>query len=630
MRNRFVFIVLVPSLVVAIVVVLFIDSWVESGLEYAGEQIVGARVEVDGLDVGLFPIAMGWDRLRVTDPSDTWTNLFETGRVQFSMDAGQLLRAKFIIETVRVDGFVLGTVRSSDGRLAEPPPPLDAPGAGTDAPFADQASAVLRPSASSAPVFDLGRLRQQLNLDSLTNPANLETYRLVDSLKRQLAAAETEWRSTLAEVESTRERVSAIETQARSIDVRSINSVESAQRAFNTAQQTYDNARSAVQDLDRRKTNLTQSVNGFSSSIRSIDDVARRDFARVVAAAKLPDVSMRGLAAIVLGGEILDRAHEYLGYVDLARETIPKYTPKPDPDQLRRSEGVIVHFPEESSYPKWWIKEVVLSGGTDSTRDPAYFYASGAVRNLTNDQRITREPITVDLRARKGDRTSASFEASFDRREDVPHDRYRAEVSGIEVGEMSLGSSAFLPSRVSDALARAVISVDVPGFALESSARVEFSAVRIQFDREPSSAVERLTGDVLTGVRTFFVNLRLWKTAGAAIDVAFETDLDDQLSNRARSVIGAEVARLRNEIRQRVDAQIAAKRREIEALYTKKRAEVQTRIVSLERDIRAKVAFVDGKKKELEDRIEQEKKKAEDAIKKRAGDAIKGIFKKND
>ncbi len=630
MRKRFVYIVLVPALLVAIILALFIDQWVESGLEYAGERIVQARVEIDGLDLSMFPIGMSVDRLQVTDPSDTWSNLFETGRIRFQMDAGQLLRAKFIIDTMSIQGFILGTRRSTDGKLEQAPPPPAGQAAPAGPSFTEQAVDVLKPAENSAPVFDLGRLRAQLNLDSLTNPANLETYRLIDSLDRQLKAAEAEWNTTLADVQSTRDRVTTIESQVRSIDVGTINSVESAQKAFNDAKQAYEATRDVVRVVDQRKASLTQSVNAFSSNIRTIDDAAKRDFERVVAAAKLPDVSMKGLAALVLGKEILDRAYEYLGYVDLARKTIPKYTPKPDPDQPKRSEGVTVHFPEESSYPKFWIKSIVLSGGTDSTQDPNYFYASGAIRNITNDQRLTHQPLTVDLRAQKAASTRATIEASFDRREDIPHDRYLVDVSGIPAGDMPLGSSSFLPSKISDGIIRATISVDVPGSSLESSAKVAFSSLRVVFDREPSGAVERLTRDVLAGIRGFFVNLRLWKKDNGALDIAFETDLDDQLSSRARSVVGAEIARLRNEIRQRVDAQIAAKRREIEALYTKKRQEVQAKLASLEQEVKSKVAFIEGKKKELEDRIEQEKKRTEDALKKKAGDALKGLLRKND
>ena len=115
MRKNFVLFVLVPVLLLCIVVAIFIDSWVESGLEYASEANVGARVEIDGLHVTLSPLGAEFRRLQVADPQDTWKNLFETGTVRFAMNTGQLLRAKYIIETVEVQNLVFGTKRASDG-----------------------------------------------------------------------------------------------------------------------------------------------------------------------------------------------------------------------------------------------------------------------------------------------------------------------------------------------------------------------------------------------------------------------------------------------------------------------------------------------------------------------------------
>ena len=629
MRRNVVLFVLVPFVLAAIVVVLFIDGWVESGLEYAGERIVNARVEIDDLDLSLFPIGIEWSRLRVANPRDPWKNIFETGVVAFSMDAGQLIRAKFIVETIRVESFVLGTRRTTDGSLPVEPVAVEPGEPGSLSLLLDDAKDALVANAQQAPVFDVDRLRRELNLDSLTNPANLETYRLVDSLRGQLQAAEQHWNIALSEVEQTRKRVVDIEQRVRSIDVNQIKTLGAAQTALKNASEAYEGTRQVFQTLDERKRALTKSVNMFSADLNAIDDAARRDFNRVLSLANLPDVSMKGLAELVLGGEILAQAYEYLGYAELARSAIPPSDATPESDQPNRSKGVTIHFPEENAYPKFWIKEVVLSGGTDSLQDQNFFYATGSIRNITNDQRRTRKPLTADIDARNGKGTRAVFKALFDRRTELSHDRYDVSVSNIVVGNLSLGSSDFLPSRIGGAAATAVVAVDLPGSDLESSVRLDFRNLRVAFDRDPRSAVERLTRDVLASIAGFFVDLRVWKNDIGRLDIAFATDLDDQLSGRARQVIGAEVARIRADIERRVYAQVEQKRREIEALYTTKKQEVQQKFDAAEREIRQKIAVVEQKRSDLENRVAEEKKRGEDAVKKKAGDVLKGIFKKN-
>jgi uncharacterized protein (TIGR03545 family) len=122
MRKRFVYFILVPVVVLCLVVYVFIDGWVEAGLEAAGEAVVGARVEIDNLAVSLSPIAIQFSRLQVANPHDPWQNVFETGKVRFALNLGQLLRGKYIIETMEVNNLVLGTRRLTDGSLPKPPP----------------------------------------------------------------------------------------------------------------------------------------------------------------------------------------------------------------------------------------------------------------------------------------------------------------------------------------------------------------------------------------------------------------------------------------------------------------------------------------------------------------------------
>ena len=76
MRKKFIAFVLVPVLALLAIIYVFIDGWVESALESAGEGVTGARVEIDRLSVSISPIAIEFSRLQVANPRDTWKNIF--------------------------------------------------------------------------------------------------------------------------------------------------------------------------------------------------------------------------------------------------------------------------------------------------------------------------------------------------------------------------------------------------------------------------------------------------------------------------------------------------------------------------------------------------------------------------
>lgn len=56
---------------------IFTDRWLENQLEEIGSQIVGARVEIDGLDLSLFGAQLKIEHLQVTDSKHTMRNLLK-------------------------------------------------------------------------------------------------------------------------------------------------------------------------------------------------------------------------------------------------------------------------------------------------------------------------------------------------------------------------------------------------------------------------------------------------------------------------------------------------------------------------------------------------------------------------
>ncbi|MGB2867545.1 MAG: TIGR03545 family protein [Bacteroidota bacterium] len=631
MRKKFVYFFLVPVVALLIVLYFFLDGWVESGLEYGGEKVVGARVEIDNLRLSLSPIGIRIDRLQVANPHDAWKNIFETGKIQFALNFGQLLRNKFIIETMEVNGLVLATKRSTDGSLPvsqQPAPtPVSSDSSGTPRPFAQQAQPVVDAKQGKTPLFDIDRIKRSLNTDSLLNTSNLATLRYADSLKAEIEAANRNWQTTLSSLEQSKGQLAEVETKVKAINVSEIKTIDAAKGALDNLSASYKTITEINSTLGERRTALTNDFNRLSSSVNKIDDFAKADFQNVLSLARLPDLSMKGLSELVLGADLMSQVTKYLSWIDFAREKVPKYSSTPDKESPRRFEGQNIRFPEERSYPKLWIKKILVSGGTDKTQDPDYFYAKGEILDISTDQHITGKPLTVALEGTKGGTTSLSFKASFDRRPEVPVDNYKVNLSGLRVADLSTGRSDFVPSKITNAIAGVSVTVTVPGNRLDSDTKLNFGNLVFVFENQPRSTVERLVREVLESVKSIAVGIRVWRDE-KKFDMAFTTDLDDQIAARTKKVLGDELAKIQNDLRNKLNARIAEKRGEVERLLNEKKGEITGRLKSYEGLVNEKVAMAEGKKKELENRIEEEKKKQTEGVKKKAEETIKGLFKK--
>ncbi|MGD0338859.1 MAG: TIGR03545 family protein [Bacteroidota bacterium] len=622
MRKKFVYFILVPVLLLGIIVYLFVDRWIESGLESAGEAIVGAKVEIDGFRVSLFPLAFEFNRLQVANSHDPWKNIFETGKVRAALDMGQLLRNKYIIETMEVNNLIIGTKRTTDGSIPKPPsPPPSSPS------LTNQVSSVLTREISQAPVFDLSKLKKELKIDSLLDVHSFRSIQHIDTLKKQVETAGKQWEATLADVEKSKQKISEIEANIKAININELKTIESIATAIANVNSSYKNVNDLNEVFTTQRTAITNEITSLTNSVGMIDDLAKADYERVKRLAKLPDFSMQGIAKLLLGEKILSDANYYLSWVDLIKSKMPKSSPETENESPPRMKGQNIRFATDRSYPKFWIKKILISGGTDQQQDPEYYYGHGEVNNITTDQRVVGAPLTIALEANRGGHTSLMFDAMLDRRSEISHDHYSAVLSGVPVGSFTIGRSDFLPSKIARASAKIDAEVDVPGDNFDSHARIDFSDAAITFERAPQTDVERIVRDVLAAIQGFEVKVRLWKTADN-FDVALSTDLDEQLAGRTKKVIGDEIARIENDIRQKVNEKINEKRQELEKVFNQKKGEIMSRINGYENIVNEKLALVDSKKKELEARIDQEKKKQLDAGKEKIEGALKGLFKK--
>jgi uncharacterized protein (TIGR03545 family) len=614
MRKKFIYFIFIPILLLAIVVYLFIDGWIESGLETAGESLVGARVEIDNLRLTLSPIAIQFSRLQVANPHDPWKNIFETGKVRFALNFGQLLRGKYIIETMEINSLILATKRSTDGSLPKPPPKKAEPS------IFGEATASITHEAQKAPVFDLNKIRKELKIDSLLNVQNLRSVQYIDTLKRRVQEAGQQWQATLSDIEKSKQRISEIQANIAAINPNELKTAESITSALNNANNAYRGLNDLNDTFKNRRTAITDQINRLTVSVNTVNDLARADYETVRRLARLPDLSTGGIANLLLGREILQKVNTYLSWIDFARNNIPKYVAKPEDQKPPRFKGQDISFPVERAYPKWWIKKIAISGGEDKNQNPEYFYATGEVRNVAANQRLTGFPLTVDLTGTRAGGSSFTVDASFDRRPEVPIDKYKVTASNLIAGDITFGQADFVPSRITNGMINASAEATVPGNQFDANVKLAFRNLAFVFDRTPQNDVERIARDVLASINAFNVGVRMWNTGGP-LNVALNTDLDDQLAARTRKVIGDELTRLQNDIRAKVDQRIAEKRAELDKLFNQKKEEALSQLRSYETLLNQNLSLLDSKKKDIQARIVQAKKKGLE-------DALKGLFKK--
>lgn len=617
MRKKFVYFVLVPALLVIVVLYLFLDRWVASGLELAGEKMVGAKVEIDRLHLSLFPLGMRWAAMHVADPKDPWRNMFETGDAEFAMDMGQLLRGKFIIETMEINSLILGTKRTTDGSI--PKAKEAAPSVQDSATFSAQAADALGKTNEMAPSGVAAQAHTGINADSLLKVLDIHTLKHLDSLKAQALSSSAQWNSSLADFESSKKKLADAESAVKSINVSQLNSVPAITGAISTVESSTKAVNEVSASFNARKASIEGDIAALSASSGMVNNIAAADFAHLKGMAKLPNLSSPGIARLLVGDEMIKRATTYLHWIDLARARIKNSSSAPPMETPQRMKGQNIHFPLERAYPKFWIKKMLISGGTDTAGSADAIRAKGEIDNISNDQSVTHLPMTAALEGVEGGMRSFSLRAMIDRTKALPYDEYEASLGGTPLAEFAIGKEDFLAARMVHARMSSSLKVVVPGSAFDANSRIELSGFALKFASEPKSTLERIIREVLQNVQQFEVRFRLWKT-GSGFDVALSTDLDNQIADHLSGVLGAEFTKAQDELKAKFDAAIAPKKAEVEKLVADKTSGIQKQLGSNQALLGEKLSMLDAKKKELTDRLAQQQKG-------KLNDVLKGILK---
>ena len=95
----------------------FAGTLLKWSVESTGTALVGARVQLAGASVHLFPVHVELDGLQVTDPAQPMRNAFQARRIAFGIEPGQLVMGRTFVDGMSVEGAAIDTPREHSGAV---------------------------------------------------------------------------------------------------------------------------------------------------------------------------------------------------------------------------------------------------------------------------------------------------------------------------------------------------------------------------------------------------------------------------------------------------------------------------------------------------------------------------------
>jgi uncharacterized protein (TIGR03545 family) len=360
---------------------------------------------------------------------------------------------------------------------------------------------------------------------------------------------------------------------------------------------------------------------------KSIDNWVKNDIQNAVNKARLPDFSVKNIAKMLFGPLLADRFETGLKYFNIAHKYGKKLAPTNKVESPPRFEGQDILFPDRRRMPKFWLKEMVISGETGSSSENRGLILAGNILNLTTNPKTVGLPTELHLSSEKIGRTAYNFTALIDRATDINKDSFAFSVSNISLNNVNVSEGGLLPKKISKGNMDIGFNLDLVADELNGYLDISTKNVSFLFGDQQKDRFAAITHDILQNVGQIDLKLQ-FSGKPQNLNIGLHSNLDNIFASRFKSLVSGEIAKGRAEIEKRIRTRLEPKKREALQLYAQKKQEIETKVSELEQQLNEKIQFVETKKKEIEQKFEEEKKKQTDDLRKKAEEKLKNLLKK--
>ncbi len=620
MRKGAIYFLLVFAVIVAVGLYFFRDRYFERWIENSCTETNRAKVEIDNFHFSLLNLTCKFDRLQWTDPQNTWTNLFETGPVEFGVELRPLFWKNLIVREAKIAGILLGTKRETDGYVDLPPA---APG------IFDEIAASVAKEIKALPILNLAALKQKFNLDSLVNVEQLAVVRGAQAIRLEADSTGVKWQQFIKTYDAPA-KIAALQTRAQSLNLQNLKTLDDFTTNLQNVTKLRDDVNALRNEITTSRKNAEADFNRIVGNIKNLDNLVAQDFEAAKQKLGIADFDVKDIGKMLFGNPLGGRLAEVMRYVDLGREYLPtaqKLMAINKVENPPRLKGQDIAFPRTFAYPKFLLQHALVSGATKANVAEA-LQLKGELWGITSDPPIYGKPTVFNVQVFKEESNAYQIRAAFDHTAEVPRDTLHLRASNFRLGDVDLkNDKAYLPARLLANRGEINATFALSGKNLFGRLGVEINKVDFQFEAAATDAItETIRSSVFRPLEQLQINAEV---QGATNDLKLHigSNLDNIFAARANELVQASFARAQQEIRLRLTQEAAKRRQQVEAFYAEKQKLVMAELNKYQTLIDEQLAVVENKKKEIEKRIEEEKKRATGEAKKKLGEKLKGLVK---
>jgi uncharacterized protein (TIGR03545 family) len=530
---------------------LILGDWaVRRGVESVGSQLLGAEVDVASLTVHTARRSIEMGGLQVANPFDSTKNLVEAGAIAFDLEAAPLLEKKVIVNKLTLTGLRFMTTRGTPARSYASKDGI------ASKLLAETQAWVKRvnvPLLSLTPIDTIKSL--------VLDPSSLGTIKAVDQLTKRADSVKDAFQKQLADLhlQALADSIKLLAQQLSAVKPNELGVLGAAQQvqAAKHGIDQIEQARKQVLDLEKR---TRAAADLLANGVRAVDSARRADYEFAKNLLRLPKLDAPNLGAALFGPVSLARLQQVVYWSRLAQEYIP---PGLQPwrrtgAERARMAGTTFSFQAQNTDPTFLLRTGDLSFALGGDQTASSF--TGTVTGLTTQPQVYGKPAT--LKASGGTKgvhaITGDLGAMLDHTRSPTHDSARVRLEGLEIPGFALPG---LPFAVDPGRGSTDLSLEVEGGRLSGrwSLRTAQAAWRLDSAKAGKlSTLESVLWRVVSGLNDLDITATVSGQLNAP-QLAVTSNIDKELEQRLRAILGEELAKAEAKARAAVDKLVAVK-----------------------------------------------------------------------
>ena len=616
---------------------LFFDGHMKKALEWGAYKALGVEVNIQEFKSSFLHGHVQLTKIEITDSKKPEFNALELSTVKFDVNWDALLRLKFVIEEIAVDGIQFMSKRAKPGQVAPPPPPSNEPSLTSQ--LQEKALNKLAKENQKNLLGDISVFLKTGQFDTQLKSleSELASKKLLEEMNIKWTQKKNDWDKTIQSLPNQQE-LNQLKERFGKIKYKDFKTPQELEASIKEIDALLKELDSKNKQISKIKTDFESDIKTLDQDYKNIDVQIKKDIDTLKSRFKIPKLDAASFAKALFMDYLAPIIQKVDHYKGLAEKYLPpKYakmvkgekTPTQPDDSIQphpREKGVTYEFPIEHGYPLFWIQKIKISSTSNAQADYGDF--NGLISNITSNQKQIGRPTTIDIKGqfKKMNVSGIQFKAELN---NIPAEaivKFNLGVGAYPINNLKLIDSPDGSIEIPSTTVGTLMTGSIVGFKnYDIQFKNNFSNVSFQVGvKEPT--VKEILEKTLSSIQRFDLEA---SAKGELKDLNFEiqSSLATDLQKSFENVLKTKIAEANEQLQKSINKEIGKLKDQVQAQTDAIKNQIQKEITKVQAQIdeqkKSGQAKIDASKKDFENqaksKIQQEGQKALDDLKKKLG-----------